>query len=1085
MLCVRLVLTLTLFSAVALTLPLASSAEMRGVSVQLRAGESVDAPVTKTVNLYAKSYALVIGIDNYTGGWMKLSNAVEDAREIADELAKRGFDVTFKQDLNADEMRKQLKEFFALKGADSEARLFLWYAGHGHTLKGEGYLVPSDAPQPIIPEFKVKAIHMREFPGFMRLADSKHVFAVFDSCFAGTVFASRAGAAPAAITRATTMPVRQFLSSGDADQTVSDDGTFRKLFLRALWGEERADANGDGYLTGSELGIYLADRVTNLTEQAQTPRYGKLRDPDYDRGDFVFVLPGRQEQAWATPEVQVPVESQESLVDIMAWAAIAAGDTVEEFDGYLKDYPNGRFAATAQRKIEGIKARETAGSGVETQALREEETTALQITPEQEIVEAKEEGGVDDWFPVAPSEASVPVSIGALTRIEEPAVKVSGTLAGGMKDGALIDPKTWKFSNPKGDGAYKATGKWLHMKVGGGHNIWDCNRGSAPLLMVDAPKTDKWTAQVKFEMPSRAGRSHIGLSVWNGQEERPVHLMTVGPSETGKVSVGGSYRDDCTGGSTDLSRISGNRGGFVTSYEGSSGWLRISRNGHYLNYYFKSPFKKQWQELGSMLVTAKDRFDKVGLMIKTWGNKPVQVSFSDFRLMPGMTGVRQRVPGYFAKLEKASEITFSKEDFLADSEWSDPQGDSLNEITDGKVRLKVPGGHNIWDCNRLKAPMLTIEPPPVDTWTAQVKFDMPARGGRSHAGMVLWNGSEDRPVHVLYAGPAETDSVAVGGSYRDDCTAGSDDMRYIKGNSGEFRTLFSGTKGWLRVSRKGDEYSFHFKPPFKKQWKELGRVQTTEKDGFNRIGFSAKTWSGKPVEVTFSDFKVAVGVAGARTWIPSYISGLVSGEPVSFSGRDFADFEWSDPNGDSMHKITGSRVLMKVNGSHNVWDCNRGLAPMLTVMSPPQDTWVAEVRFSLPKRVNRSHTGLAISNGRDDRPVNLLVFGPESNNHLGVAGSYQDDCTAGAGDLSKHPGNSGEFNVKSGITHGRLRIIKTGMVYRFSYRAEADAKWHEIGRVQTTVRDGFNRIGLIGKTWGGDPLEVEFSRFTLLPGGWR
>ena len=67
------------------------------------------------------------------------------------------------------------------------------------------------------------------------------------------------------------LPVRQFLTSGDADQTVSDDGQFRELFVRAILGEEPADANSDGYLTASEIGMYLGDRVTNLTESAQTP----------------------------------------------------------------------------------------------------------------------------------------------------------------------------------------------------------------------------------------------------------------------------------------------------------------------------------------------------------------------------------------------------------------------------------------------------------------------------------------------------------------------------------------------------------------------------------------------------------------------------------------------------------------------------------------------------------------------------------------------------------------------------------------------------------------------------------------------
>ena len=125
----------------------------------------------------------------------------------------------------------------------------------------------------------------------VRLARAKHVFAVFDSCLAGTIFNAQRARPPAAITRAVARPVRQFLTSGDADQKVSDDGTFRKLFLSALKGEERADGNQDGYLTGSELSSYLEDRVTNLTRAVQTPRGGKLRDPKYDRGDFIFLLP--------------------------------------------------------------------------------------------------------------------------------------------------------------------------------------------------------------------------------------------------------------------------------------------------------------------------------------------------------------------------------------------------------------------------------------------------------------------------------------------------------------------------------------------------------------------------------------------------------------------------------------------------------------------------------------------------------------------------------------------------------------------------------------------------------------------------
>jgi hypothetical protein len=246
-----------------------------------------------------------------------------------------------------------------------------------------------------------------------------------------------------------------------------------------------------------------------------------------------------------------------------------------------------------------------------------------------------------------------------------------------------------------------------------------------------------------------------------------------------------------------------------------------------------------------------------------------------------------------------------------------------------------------------------------------------------------------------------------------------------------------------------------------------------------------KTWGGQAVDVRFSKLKIITGVAETRPWIPAYFSRLTSGEPEVFSGRKFSDFEWSDPLGDSRHEIRGTDVHMKVNGGHNIWDCKRGLAPMLTVKAPPREAWVAQVKFSLPKRVSRSHVGLVLWNGSDDHPVNALYMGPMEAGQLGVSGSYQDDCSAHYYDLAKTEGNSGPFMIKSAATNGSLRIIKTGKTFRFSVRLANEKQWHELGSVLTTVKDEFNRVGLITKTWGGEPVEVTLSNLTILPGRWQ
>ena len=308
------------------------------------APEEVANPIDQ---LYASSHALVIGIDRYTAGWPSLTNAVRDAELVAVALKAKGFEVDLHVNLDSNQLAKVFKRFIVQKGQDKNARLFIWYAGHGATLDGEGYLVPGDSPLPKDSvEFKLNALALRDFGTYMRQAVAKHVYAVFDSCFAGTVFASQRSAPSSSIVLASTLPVRQFLTSGDAFQEVSDDGTFRELFLRAINGEERADSNADGFLTGTELGMFIGDRLTNLTQSQQTPKHGKLRDKDFDRGDFVFVLPGGAAQlATGAPVVAAAVSTE-----VTFWDSIKSSKSVAQFDLYLSRFPDGSFVDLAQVK---------------------------------------------------------------------------------------------------------------------------------------------------------------------------------------------------------------------------------------------------------------------------------------------------------------------------------------------------------------------------------------------------------------------------------------------------------------------------------------------------------------------------------------------------------------------------------------------------------------------------------------------------------------------------------------------------------------------------------------------------------------
>ena len=330
-----------------------TSAETRGIDVVLRSHEAADAPKAETVRLYGKSHALVIGIDYRThgDGWPPLNNAVKDAERVTEALEGRGFEVTLLKNLDAETLEGALEDFFIDKGDDPEARLFVWFAGHGHSERGQGYLVPADAPLPQKDArgFKRKALSMRRFGEYVREARSKHVFTVFDSCFSGTIFEGARATPPVAITKATTLPVRQFLSSGDADQQVSDDGTFRELFIDALAGRRGADANRDGYLTASELGLFLTDSMINYTNDAQTPKYGKLRDKDWDQGDFVFKL------AALTPAEKTPVLDDGCAAARTAWTYVEKSARGADFEAFINRFGDCFLADLARTRSAELK----------------------------------------------------------------------------------------------------------------------------------------------------------------------------------------------------------------------------------------------------------------------------------------------------------------------------------------------------------------------------------------------------------------------------------------------------------------------------------------------------------------------------------------------------------------------------------------------------------------------------------------------------------------------------------------------------------------------------------------------------------
>ncbi|HPN41388.1 MAG TPA: caspase family protein, partial [Candidatus Cloacimonadota bacterium] len=260
----------------------------------LSAGIVVRLPEGGQVNLYSDYYALIIGNSDYQY-FPKLRGVKKDVQDIKAMFDRLGIHSEVQEDLSGQQMLEVLNRFIAGYGTKADRGLIIYYAGHGYTEdtfagKQVGYIVPVDAPlyNKDVALFRQLGVSMNKIKELASLIQSRHVLMIFDSCFAGTIFRGNPGV-PKAIEAKVAEPVRQFITAGDANEEVPDASIFKSTLKKGLEDGD-ADTNGDGFITGQELGYYLSLEVTNYSNGSQHPQYGKLNEPDFDRGDFVFAL---------------------------------------------------------------------------------------------------------------------------------------------------------------------------------------------------------------------------------------------------------------------------------------------------------------------------------------------------------------------------------------------------------------------------------------------------------------------------------------------------------------------------------------------------------------------------------------------------------------------------------------------------------------------------------------------------------------------------------------------------------------------------------------------------------------------------
>ena len=343
----------------------------------------------KEVKLYNKSYAVVIGIDQYKNLPFdkQLSYAVKDAKGVAEILEKNfKFDkiiTLYNREATKGNIMKVLSgDLSKISEKDS---VFVFWAGHGYTEKTSrgdlGYLVPFDGTFEESQLYENISMTMIKDDISKRIP-AKHIFYVMDSCYSGLLVAKRGAARKTArdfsyLQEITKEEACQVLTAGSKDQQVLDGGprghsVFTGRFIEVL-------ENTDDFITATEISAIVKEKVfsdARTRGHTQTPKYGEL----FGLGDYVFV-PSLERKVEDTQAKLAGLQKEMQRLDNLEKAALKAKDETAQRQAELE-----KKAVLAKLKAEQLKQERLAG-----EKKRREQEKAERLRKEQELAKTKKE----------------------------------------------------------------------------------------------------------------------------------------------------------------------------------------------------------------------------------------------------------------------------------------------------------------------------------------------------------------------------------------------------------------------------------------------------------------------------------------------------------------------------------------------------------------------------------------------------------------------------------------------------------------------------------------------------------------------
>jgi uncharacterized caspase-like protein len=302
--------------------------------------------------------ALVIG----NGGYQylpRLDNPPNDAQLMAMTLKTLGFELVgggAETNLDRPGFENAIREFGA-KLNGSAVGLF-YYAGHGVQVQGSNYLVPVGANPTNTADVDFELINAELVLRQMETAGSKLNIVILDAC-RNNPFGGRGLRASGGGLAQMQAPQGTLISYATQPGNVAlDGGNGHSPYTQALADEMRQP--GERVLDVFNAVGLAVDKATNGRQQpwvASSPL----------EGNFYFAAAPATPQPAASAAPTAPPGSD---AELLFWQTIMANGTAADYEEYLKQFPDGRFAGLARNRVAALKAPERAAPPTPTPATK-------------------------------------------------------------------------------------------------------------------------------------------------------------------------------------------------------------------------------------------------------------------------------------------------------------------------------------------------------------------------------------------------------------------------------------------------------------------------------------------------------------------------------------------------------------------------------------------------------------------------------------------------------------------------------------------------------------------------------------------